>query len=136
MEKKDPITTFFTTWTYKKLTKHFGEKTQDLLEFAEEFLMICLNDISHLNPAHITNKYMRRCLLKFDEWGQHTAVGNRALIWKMMHNAEILCHQCKQYKWYKECDEDHEAKAFIDAGVEKNKKGQTFIEFLQSMYLK
>ena len=94
LSSEDKITELFTQWTSEKLTIYFGERTKNLLGFAGEFMMICLKEISHENPAHLTNIAMNKCLLKFDEWGKHVAAGNRALIYKLIHNGIILWHQC------------------------------------------
>lgn len=131
---EERITGFFTEWTAEKLTSYLSEQMQNLFDFAEQLLKICLLEISHHNPAHLMNKAMNQCISKYSEWGIFLSAGNRGIIWKLIHNSEILYHQCKRYKWYEECDEDDETKNFIDELVEEDEHGQSFIQFLQSMY--
>ena len=130
----EKITGFFTEWTAERLTSNLSEQMLNLFDFAEQLLKICLLEISHHNPAHLLNKAMNACLSKYSEWGIFLSAGNRGIIWKLIHNSEILHHQCKRYKWYEETDEDDETKNFINAIVEADENGQSFIEFLQSMY--
>ena len=130
----EKITELFSKWTASKLASYFGKRTENLLKFAEGFVMICLTEISHGNPAHLTNEAMKKCISEYTAWGQHVAAGNRALIWKLIHNAQILCHQCKRLKWYNEIGEDNETKKFIAAIVEEDGQGQSFMTFLKSMY--
>ena len=95
---EEMITQIFTEWTSEKLLNYYGDRTRNLLSFAGKVIMICLKEISHKNPAHLTNDAMNKCFIKFKEWGTHIAAGNRALIWKLMHNGLILWHQCQRYK--------------------------------------
>ena len=130
---EDEITQLFTLWNAAKLSDYFGKRTESLLGFGGRFMMICFNDISHGNPAHITNEAMNKCLLKYPDWGPHISAGNRALIWKLMHNAQILHHQCKRYVWFMECDEEDETKKFILSVMEQEQCGQSFLRFIKSM---
>ena len=132
--RDEKITELFTKWTPSKLQSYFGKRTENLLQFAEGFVMICLTEISHGNPAHLTNEAMNKCISEYETWGQHVAAGNRALIWKLIHNAQILCHQCKRLKWYNEVGADNDTKKMIDAIVEEDATGQSFMIFLKSMY--
>ena len=132
--RDEKITALFTTWTASKLASFFAQRTDKLLKFAEGFVMICLKEISHGNPTHLTNAAMNKCISGCAAWGQHVAAGNRALTWKLMYNAQILCHQCKRFKWYKEVGEDNETKKLIAAIVEEDGQGQSFMTFLKSMY--
>ena len=130
----EKITELFSRWTASKLASYFGKRTESLLGFGEEFVMICLKEISHGNPAHLTNQAMNECISGYESWGQHVAAGNRALIWKLIHNAQILCHQCKRYEWYNEVAEQNETKKMIAEIVEEDGTGQSFLTFLKSMY--
>ena len=131
---EEAITKLFTDWTAGKLTAYFRERTDNLLELAEEVMLICLKEISHHNPAHLTNDAMRDCISRYDEWGEHIAAANRPLVIKFMHNVQILWHQCRRYKWYEECDPEDETKKLIDAIIDEDEPGQSFIQFLQSMF--
>lgn len=132
--REEKITQFFRKWTPTKLATYFGKRTEKLLEFGEAFIMICLKDISHGNPAHLNNAAMNECISGFDEWSQHVAAGNRALIWKLIHNGQILHHQCKRYEWYNQVGDENETKKMIAAIVEEDGQGQSFMTFLKSMY--
>ena len=131
--RDENITALFSKWTASKLASYFGERTDQLLQFAAGFIMICLTEISHGHPAHLTNAAMNKCISEYAAWGQHVAAGNRALIWKLIHNAQILCHQCQRLKWYNEVGEEDETKKMIAAIVEEDEEGQSFMTFLKSM---
>ena len=131
--RDEKITELFSSWTATRLASYFGKRTENLLDFGEGFVMICLKEISHGNPAHLTNRAMNECISGYGQWGQHVAAGNRALIWKLIHNAQILCHQCKRFEWYNEVEEENDKK-MIAGIVEEDGQGQSFLTFLKSMY--
>ena len=93
--RDEKITELFNHWTASKLASYFGKRTEKLLEFGEGSVMTCLKEISPGNPTHLTTQAMNECISGCATWGQHVAAGNRALTWKLIHNAQILCHQCK-----------------------------------------
>ena len=127
------ITDLFTRFSPRRLVTFLSERTDTLMQFGEEFVMICLNEISHNNPAHITNAAMNECLLHFNEWGQFISVGKRAMLCKMMHNAEVLAYQCQRFNWFDECGDDDPVKQAILEIVDEDEDGQEFVDFLQSM---
>ena len=135
LTSEERITQLFTDWTAEKLLIYFSERTRNLLDFAGQVIMICLKEISHNNPAHLTNIAMNRCFIKFKEWGMHLASGNRALVWKLMHNGLILWHQCERYKWYHEADEDDETKKALRELINADDYGQSLVSYLRSMYI-
>ena len=132
--RDEKITESFSQWTATKLASYFEKRTEKLLEFGERFAMICLKEISHGNPACLTNQVMNECVSGYERWGQHVAARNRALTWKLMHNGQMLRHLCKRCKWYNEVGEGNETKKLIAAIVEEDAKGQSFRTFLKSRY--
>ena len=129
------ITAFFTKWNAERLLSYFSEATKNLLDFSRQVIMICLNDISHHNPAHLINPAMNACFKKFPEWSQHIAAGNRALVWKLMHNGTILWHQCMRFEWYKNADDDDKTFKELTTYINKDDNGQSLMNYLISMYI-
>lgn len=132
---EESITAFFTKWTAERLFSYFSDKTRNLLDFSHQVILICLNQISHDNPVHLTNKAMYACFRKFDEWSQHIAAGNRALVWKLMHNGLILWHQCVRYEWYNNAGDDDETYQKLRKFINKDEDGQSLVSYLRSMYI-
>ena len=135
LTSEERITELFTEWTAEKLSTYFGERTRNLLSFAGQVIMICLKEISHGNPAHLTNQAMNDCFTRFKERKMHIAAGNRALFWKLMHNGLILWHHCQRFKWYNEADEDDEDKQTLRKLIDADEDGQSLVSYLRSMYI-
>ena len=53
---------------------------------------------------------------------------------KIDDEAKLSCHQCKWWKWYNEVEEAKETKKMIAGIFEEDGKGQSFTNFLKSMY--
>ena len=135
LTSEESITVFFTKWTAEHLLTYFSGRTKNLLDFAYQVIMICLTQISHGNPAHLTNQAMNDCFKRFDEWSKHIAAGNRALVWKLMHNGLILWHQCMRYEWYNNADNDDKRYQKLRDLINKDEDGQTLVSYLRSMYI-
>ena len=65
----------------------------------------------------------------------HIAAGNRALVWKLMHNGLTIWHQCERHKSYNEADEDDEKKQRLSKLIDADKDGQSLVSVLRSMYV-
>ena len=135
LTSEESITAFFTKWDADHLLRYFTERTKNLLDFAYQVIMICLIEISHGNPAHLTNHAMNNCFNKFNEWVQHIAAGNRGLVWKLIHNGLILWHQCQRFEWYNHAGDDDENYQQLRELINKDEDGQTLVSYLRSMYI-
>ena len=132
----DIISSIFTKFSVDRMHENFGQAASLLLEFSQDIVLICLGPICHGDPVHITNTRFAEVLLSYDEWSPYFNSGNKPIIKKFMHNAAILQHQVKRYKWYEaalEAESEDEDVKFIASIVDKDQKDQSFLDFIKSM---
>ena len=131
------ITDFYTKWDVKKTMQFFGQSIQELTKIADNFVMICLNKISHQEPVHFTNDAFKKFVKGYSQWKSVVSGGQWGIIYKFIINAMILNHQIKQKERYdalKENNPEHDWIKKIDEKIEEY-ECKDFDQFLKSMYL-